>query len=427
VVELLAYHFDLGDDGERAVDYAIRAAERAQRRWANAEALGFFERALRRLTTLPSTPPNLLRRIDAITKQAEVLFALGRHRDHVAVLESIQDVVESVADPPRRAIWHFWLGFLQSLTGVSPEVAIAHCRTASALAEDAGLQTVRAYADTGLAQAYVIAGELRPALDAGERALAVFEEQGDAWWASRALSQLSPAANYLGEWERGLGYCRRAVQFGEAVNDLRLKVSGLVRTASTHVHRGDWQVALRLLDEALALQPTPFDSAAVRAVRGYALVKSGALADGVVPLREALSFYERSQLRYTWAFFSLWLADAHVRQGALEQARGIVDDVLRTALELGYRFVEGVARRLNGEIMAAADVAGAARELAAAERILRERDARNELAKVWVAQACLRRRAPDRSLLGRALALFRQLGTLDEPEHVERLLREAGA
>ena len=67
----------------------------------------------------------------------------------------------------------------------------------------------------------------------------MFESHGDAWWASRALAQLSPAANYLGAWEQGLQYCRRMVELGTAVDDLRLKVSALVRTASTHVHRLD--------------------------------------------------------------------------------------------------------------------------------------------------------------------------------------------
>ena len=423
VVELLAYHFDHTDDGERAVDYAIRAAERAQRRWANAEALAFFERAVRRLATLPESPPNLLRRIDAITKQSEVLFALGRHREHVAVLEGIRDIVERAADPRRQATWHYWLGFLQSLTGARPETAIAHCRTASELAERAGLPTIRAYADTGLAQAYVIAGQLRPALAAGERALEVFERQGDAWWASRALSQLSPAANYLGEWQRGLRYCRRAMELGAALNDLRLKVSGLVRTASTHVHRGDWQTALERCDDALALTPTPFDAAAVRAVRGYALVKGGMTADGVAQLAEALVFYQRSQLRYTWASFSLWLADAHLRLGAPDEARAIVTDVLQTALELGYRHVEGVARRLLAESVSRLDASQATEQLASAEAILREGDARNELGKVWVAQACLRRPL-DRRLLAQALALFQELGTLDEPARVQRLLGE---
>ena len=43
VVELLAYHFGSGGENEKAVDYAILAAEKAQRRWANTEAQAFFE------------------------------------------------------------------------------------------------------------------------------------------------------------------------------------------------------------------------------------------------------------------------------------------------------------------------------------------------------------------------------------------------
>lgn len=422
-VELLAHHFELSDEGERAVDYAIRAAERAQRRWANAEALGFFERALAGLTKLPDTAANRLRRIDAITKQAELLFALGRHRDHVATLESIRDLVETAADPPRRAAWHFWLGFLQSLTGARPEVAIAHCQVASELADVAGLHIVRAHADTGLAQAYVIAGDFRRAIDAGERALAVFESHGDAWWASRALSQLSPAANHLGEWERGLGYCRRAMELGIALDDLRLKVSGLVRTASTHAHRGDWQPAAQLCEQALALDPTPFDAAAVLAVRGYARIKAEQIASGVDDLKEAIAFYERSQLRYTRSLFALWLADGYVRQGNDAQASTLASEVLGTARELGYRHLEGIARRVLGQAVSRVDAALAREHLAAAEALLAELDVRNELGKVWVARACLNLDSLDRLLLQRALRLFQALGTIDEPTRVEQILR----
>ena len=51
MVELLAYHFGSGGENEKAVDYAILAAEKAQRRWANTEAQAFFEDALKRLQT----------------------------------------------------------------------------------------------------------------------------------------------------------------------------------------------------------------------------------------------------------------------------------------------------------------------------------------------------------------------------------------
>src|SRR5439155_4919584 len=106
VAELLALHFDRSDHGEKAADYAILAAEKAQRRWANSEALTYFEAALRRLDAMPDTVANRLRRIDAIIKQVEAKFALGRQAEHLTALESIQSVVEAAGDPRRRATWH---------------------------------------------------------------------------------------------------------------------------------------------------------------------------------------------------------------------------------------------------------------------------------------------------------------------------------
>ena len=49
VVELLAYHYARTEHAEKAIDYAILAGEKAQRQWANREALAHFESALARL------------------------------------------------------------------------------------------------------------------------------------------------------------------------------------------------------------------------------------------------------------------------------------------------------------------------------------------------------------------------------------------
>ena len=55
VVELLAHHYGASAEHEKAVDYALLAAEKAQRRWANVEALAQFEAALARLASMPDT------------------------------------------------------------------------------------------------------------------------------------------------------------------------------------------------------------------------------------------------------------------------------------------------------------------------------------------------------------------------------------
>ena len=49
VAELLALHFGRSDEAEKSVDYALLAGEKSQRRWANTEALNYFNNALHRL------------------------------------------------------------------------------------------------------------------------------------------------------------------------------------------------------------------------------------------------------------------------------------------------------------------------------------------------------------------------------------------
>ncbi len=430
IVEVLAHHFGRSREDEKAVDYAVLAGEKAQRRWANTEALAHFETAVARLAAMPDTGANRLRRIDAVVKQAEVMFVLGRHAEHIHALEGIRDLVEASADPRRRAAWYYWTGFLHSLTGGRPEVAIAYCGEASRIADAGGFDEIRAFADSCLAQVYTVAGDLREAVAAGERALATFEARRNVWWACRTLWHLSSAANARGEWARSLEYCRRALDYGRLVEDLRLKVVGWWRTGSTHIQRGDLEAGLRWCEEALAVSPSPFDRAMATAMRGYGLSKAGQGVAGTAAMAEALAWLDRSQLRYTRSVIALCLAEGYLRAGEPGPARTLVEEVLATCRDVGYRHLEGVAHRLLGELLLRREPAAAARHLETAAETFERVDARNELAKALVAQADLAAAAGDeagaRRRLERALELVVTLGTLDEASRVRSRLAAPG-
>jgi class 3 adenylate cyclase/tetratricopeptide (TPR) repeat protein len=430
IVELLVHHFGRGGEDEKAVDCGIRAAEKAQRHWAYAEAVSHFDGALARLAAMPDTEPNRLRRIDAVVRQAEIRFALGQHAEHVHTLEAIRHLVEQ-ADPPRRAAWYCWAGFLHSLTGAGTDVPIAYCREASAIAEANGLEEIRAIAGCCLTHVSVLAGNLREALEAGEGALAAFEAQGNVWWACRTLWGLSMAANASGQWARSLEYCRRGLEHGKAVNDLRLKVVGWWRTGSTHVQRGDVEAGLRCYEEALGLSPIPFDAAMARAGRAYGLVKAGKVAAGVAALEEAVAWFEQSNLRFSLSSWSLRLVEGYIKMGERPRAREVLERVLATCREFGHRHLEGVAERLLGEILAGEDSPAATAHLEAAVRTLDDVGARDELARALVARASLMQGASDRAgagrLLERALAIFEELGTVDEAPRVRAALAALAA
>jgi tetratricopeptide (TPR) repeat protein len=310
--------------------------------------------------------------------------------------------------------------------GTQPEVPIAYCREASTIAEASGLEELRAFAECALTQAYNMVGSFRGTLEAGERALTIFEGRGNVWWACRTLWALSVAAMYVGEWARSLEYCRRALQYGRETNDLRLKVVGWWRTGWTHIQRGDAETGIRCCDEALALGPIPFDAAMAKASKGYGLIKAGELAAGVALLEEAVAWLDKSHLQLTRSQFALCLGDGYLRQGEGARARAIVEEILAIARDGGYRHHEGIAHRLLGEMLTREDPGTAASHLETGLTILDEVGARNEFAKTLVAQAALQRvlgnEAGARQLLERALALFERLGTMDWPPRVREAL-----
>jgi DNA-binding NtrC family response regulator/tetratricopeptide (TPR) repeat protein len=431
VVEILAFHFGQTPEAEKAVDYAIRAAEKAQRRWANAEALAHFESALTRLATMADTEANRGRRIDAVIKQAEVKFALGQLAAHLQALEGIRPLVEAAADPRRRAEWLYWMGYLHSLTGSRPEVAIAYCREASAIADAGGFEDMRAFVDCCLSQVYLAAADLEEALSAGERALATFEARGNLWWGCRALWALTSAANAVGDWERSLRYCQRGLEYAQALNDVRLKVIAWWRMGWAHIRRGDPAAGLRCCEEGSALSPSPFDAAMVQGTRGHGLVRLGEVGRGTAELAEAVAWLDRSSMRFSRTSFAVWLGEAYFLHGERSRARVLLEEVLASCLELGYRGLEGVSRRLLAQVLATDDPAAAGAQLEAAARILDPAGARDELAKAWVAQAGLRLAAGDRAgardLLKRALGVFEALGSLDEPPRVRAALASLAA
>ena len=101
----------------------------------------------------------------------------------------------------------------------------------------------------------------------------------------------------------------------------------------------------------------------------------------------------------------------------------MIERVLETSLNTGYLHIEGLARWLMGECVALEAPACAEPFIETAIEILERIGARNDLARAMVTRAALRQTAGDvataRKLLDQADAIFRALGTLDEPARVE--------
>lgn len=424
--ETVAHHFARSAADEPAVDSALRAAAQMLRRAANAEGLAILGAARRRLDDMPDTPENRARRIDVVLAEGEARFGLGRHGEQLGALEAVRGLVEGSADPRRRATWHYWMGFLQVLTGGSPAVAASHCRAASTIADAAGIDDIYAYSESCLSQVLAMAGDLRGAMDAGKRALAVFEGGRNAWWTCRTLWHLASAALAQGQWHDSAALCERALELGRAAADPRLMAVAWLRLGAAHVHRGQWQTGVLYCDEAARLTHTAFDGAMLQVNRGYGLVRGGQHAPGIASIESGLDWFRRAGLHYSQLLVEVRLAESLVRAGDAGRAAHLAAGSLAAARRAGYRHVEGIALAVLGDALSASDPVAAPAVLSSALDVLEEVGAMNDVARVKVAQARLARgagdRAGERALLRGALGLFEALETMDEAEGVRAAL-----
>ena len=132
VAELLALHFGRSNEAEKSVDYAILAAEKVAAPLGQQRGADLFQRRAApprpaaRHRSQPAAPHRrrASNRPKSNSRSANTP-STSRRSIKFAISSSRAD------DPRRRATWHYWRGFLHSLTGGQPDIAIDHCNEAA--------------------------------------------------------------------------------------------------------------------------------------------------------------------------------------------------------------------------------------------------------------------------------------------------------
>src|SRR4030095_9723226 len=113
----LAYHYARTDLVDEAVRWLIRAADRAGRVYANAEAVLHLDLAARRLQRLPERADRDRRMLDVALRHAHSLYFLGRFTESIEVLLPHDAPLARLNDPALTATYSFWLAHMHSRLG----------------------------------------------------------------------------------------------------------------------------------------------------------------------------------------------------------------------------------------------------------------------------------------------------------------------
>lgn len=359
--EIVAHHFTEAGLAGDAIGYWVKAARLAHARWANREAAGFFEQALRVLATLPETRETLEQGIDLRFDLKTSLVPLGQFERIVSHLREAESLARRLDDQRRLARFAFHMCQTLGLSG-DPVEATAFGKQALALADSLGDVPLQVAATLFLGTATFSTLDYRQVEPLFVRALELldaqpgFERYGLAGFPAVSVRAfLARIYAEQGRFEQGVVHGEEGVRIAHAVDDPYSLTIAYWCLADLHVIRGEFAGAITKLERALALArefDLPFMSAGSSGTLGYAYAMLGRTAQGLPLLEQALGAFKAMGHRFGEALFLLPLGEAHMLAGQHGAALDYAGRALAMARASGQRRGEAGALHLLGEVAA---------------------------------------------------------------------------
>jgi len=451
-IDTLAFHYRNGDDDPKAVRWLVRAGQRAQRLYANAEALDYFRGAIARATNDSSAAA------EAHEAIGDVYRVIGRYDDALKAyadalaLRPDSDLVARARVTRKTGIVQQLRGNAEDALGIFERVlasipAEAASDQARALLSLADLQFRRGNADIAIAQLgkalqgaqlagdddaiaealkllgtiYAYRGELDIALDHQERSLQAYVRIGDALGEANVHNNIGRTERRRSRHAAALDAYMRSLTIRERIGDQLGRVHSQVNIAEIHYLRGALAEAEAYYTVALGIATSigyALGAGASLIGLGATKVARGEAQAGIAELRTAIADFERDGQRTLMVEALRDLTDGYIAINS-PLAVAAAERGVAIARELALPELVAIALQALGSArLAVGDAPGAIEALDEAEKSLGRGDDRHELGRTLALRARAyarlpltderRKRAED--LRGQARAIFEELG-----------------
>ncbi len=412
----LAYHYRLGEEWQRAADYAMQAGAQAVKVYAMREALAYYDNAYEALTKIHDPSPEQL--CDAILGWTPAALRVKPYQEVVNRLEEAEKIARELDDEARLAWVLHWIGNAYISNGF-PMSGMPALFESYQLAEHLGDERLtlvatfwmtrgmidrdprggleqldyviegarkyhnhelEAHALANKAMAHARLGEFAEAHDAVKHAQEVTRTTGSVMNGADVALMSSQALFDMGDVQRGLEYSRRGTEQALSGSGLECAMYGHYCTGIGNLHSRNLDEAQRAFDSALKLLPgfvpdlQGREQVANEVHAGLAITQffSGR-TEAINDMESALTNADAVGDEYTVAFIAQALGEGYTQLGDFERAKQHLD----TALDYYRRndMKPYLARGLKSSASlheAQGHVAEAERELAEAGKLMEE-------------------------------------------------------
>jgi len=283
----LAYHFEEGRDDARALEYFLKAGDRARKVYANEEASSYFESALNLLDRTGGDVREKARVAEALGdlknwnmefeasieyfneavtllkeigdkkglarvygNMADVLaYPLGKYKDALAHLNEALKILENEPESPELAIVYCSMAdiYLYYLGDLSKAVSLG--RKSLSLAEKLGDLETKAGCYIDLVFTELI--DIQKAIEYMEEGLKIAIENNYPLTAANGYEFIPLFYIGLGDFHRAIEYAEEGLEFARKVGCLTWLGFMIAETAGAYMFTGDLQKAIETAEEAI--------------------------------------------------------------------------------------------------------------------------------------------------------------------------------
>jgi len=462
--EVLAFHYGVAEQWDKALTFHLRAGRRAQGIYANEPAIHHFREALK---AAERTPGSEDRQREAHECLSEVLATLGNYDEALAhnyraialvmiTSASIEEMARRLGDlccktaaiHEKRSDYATalnWLrGGLLAVEGTEAveaariyllgagihqrqgkhEDAIAWCqksldatlRQSDQVAHASRQLIGRAYYNLG--GIYIRRGDLARATQFCQESIKVYQEIGDIVGESQAHINLANAYFEQGNWPEATEHYLQALAIKRKIGDVYSQAMITLNLGGVYLNQGDLDQAHSYYKQSLVKWQALGSSYAIALLRnnmGVVALRRREADKALALLQQSFDLFQQINSGDFMPEVYRHMAEAHLMRDEMEAAQNHAWRSLELAQGQRMRLEEGATRRVLGQIyLAQHELTQAERELQESQRILEELNSRYEVGQTLFQLARLYReqdhRAQANAALTKAIAIFRELG-----------------
>jgi tetratricopeptide (TPR) repeat protein len=285
----LAYHFLEAGDKDKALDYFLKAGEKAWGIYAPNEAFSYFQHVLE---LLEEREDDLERKARIIERLGILRSWMGEPRVCLQYWNRALDLWDQLGDEKNSARLHGWMGSLiwqstgemdeaskhhnmaleilqkepesvelallyedisHMLWRIGKPEALSWAQKAFELAERLGSQEVLTACYNDLGTISMKSGEHEKALKYYEQGLKLALKNNFVGWSTTFYNNLAELYESMGELQRSFETAQKGLEFVRKVGNV-IGIAWLgMRVAESYMHMGEIQMAMPLLEEILAI------------------------------------------------------------------------------------------------------------------------------------------------------------------------------